>query len=275
MSNHLKLHQTMKKFLSLFLGCLAALVIAVSFSACNPKDKNNASVEYALIGTWQWVYSQYNLSYVLTVNSTHTGSIVATSVSGGNASQANFYWSMVSEDVVLLAITSGSLPGLDELGNTLTMKVTFPGSNMLLFTLNTPPYTSFGPFIKTSGPTQQGNQPQQGDQPGSEKAITMANLAGNWILVAGRSSSEPNFSNWTDETTTLNLTSNGLYTTTGAFSPSDEPLSGTYTLSGSTVLVYAEGMQTPSLYITIISLTSNELILQMEGKYYYKFSRIS
>jgi len=264
----------MKKFLSLFIGCLAALVIAVSFSACNPKDKNNASVEDALIGTWQWVYSQYNLSYVLTVNSTHTGSIVVTSVSGGNAGQANFIWSMVSEDVVMLSITSGQLPDLDNLGNTFTMKVTFPGSNMLLFTLNTPPYTSFGPFIKTSGPTQQGNQPQQGDQPGSEMAITMANLAGNWILVAGRSSSEPSFSPWTDETTTLNLTSTGLYTTTGAFSPSDEPLSGTYTLFDNVVLAYGEGMSTPSLYITIVSLTSNELILQMEGKYYYKFNRL-
>lgn len=265
----------MKKFLSLFIGCLAALVIAVSFSACNPKDKNNASVADAMIGTWQWYNSQYSLSYLLTINSTHTGSIV---VNGGNNGQATFNWFMIGEDVVMLVITSGQLPGLEDLGNTLTMKVSFPGSDMLLFTLTSPQSFNFGPFVKTSGPTQQGGQPQQGDQPGSGMAITMANLAGYWKLIAGRSSEDPIFSAWTAETTTLNLTNTGSFTTVGAFSPmEDVPISGTYTLTGNVVAAYVLNAQTPSLYLTITSLTSNELILQMDeegGHYFYKFSRI-
>jgi len=255
----------MKKILSLLFGCMAALVIAVSFSACNPKDKNNASVEDAMIGTWQGVIN--NLSYMLTINSTHTGSVV---VNNGNNGQATFIWSMFGEDVVMLVITSGQLPGLEDLGNTLTMKVSFPGSNQLLFTLTTPPYSNFGPFVKTSGSGQQGGQSQQGGQPTSQIAITMANLAGDWQLTGYRSSEDSNFSIWTSTPTTITLTSNGGYTSTGYLGNG----SGTYTLAGTYVTVYATGSPSPLAYFSVISLTNDELILQMENDYYFKFNRI-
>ena len=164
MSNHLKLHQTMKKFLSLFLGCLAALVIAVSFSACNPKDKNNASIDdAALLGSWYWDNQQYQMYYSLIVNADHTGSVTLT----GNlpsTEMVEFSWRV--EGTIVHLVFSKPLPGINALGNTLDVAASFNAQGQLLFTVVDNPSTVFGPFTRSSAPSIEG-QPGQPGQPGN------------------------------------------------------------------------------------------------------------
>lgn len=75
---------------------------------------------------------------------------------------------------------------------------------------------------------------------------------------------------WVGTLTTITLTNTGGYTSVGYFGNG----SGTYTLAGSYVTVYADGLSNPLANFIVSSLTSNELILQMEGQYYYKFNKI-
>ena len=152
----------MKKILSLLCGCLAALIVSVSFSACNPKDKNNATNEAALIGVWTWNYVAQSLQYTLTIKDDHTGTVVT------NETNATFNWSMDGDEIHLV-ITSGQLPGIQS--RNLDMKVTFLPDDKVKFTMTEDPYETFGPFTKTSnGGNNGGNQP----------SATEARMIGTW-----------------------------------------------------------------------------------------------
>lgn len=140
----------MRKFAYLLIGCLAAFIISVAFTACNNKDKNDASIESSLVGVWEWYYQEYGYSYLLTVNANHTGSIVVASQNGsGSVAQATFSWKCLSESIVRLVIESGNVPGMGGEGNRLDFEVEFYGSDRLVFTMTEYPYESFGAFTRT------------------------------------------------------------------------------------------------------------------------------
>lgn len=263
----------MKKIISLFLGCLAAIFVSVSFSACNNKD--NASIDdAALLGSWYWDNQQYQMYYSLIVNADHTGSVTLT---GNLPSTETVEFSWRVEGTIVHLVFSEPLPGINALGNTLDVAASFNAQGQLLFTLVSDPSISFGPFTRSSAPSmegqpgQPGNQPlQPSDQPTSQLSITKANLAGDWQLTGSRDPESSTFSMWAGTRTTITLTSIGGYTTEGFFGNG----SGTYTLAGSYVTVYADGLSNPLANFIVSSLTNNELILQMEGDYYFKFNKI-
>lgn len=263
----------MKKFLSLFLGCLAVIFVSVSFSACNNKD--NASIDdAALLGSWYWDNQQYQMYYSLIVDADHTGSVTLT---GNLPSTVMVEFSWRVEGTIVHLVFSEPLPGINALGNTLDVAASFNAQGQLLFTVVNNPSTVFGPFTRSSAPGiegqpgQPGNQPlQPSDQPTSQLSITKANLAEDWQLTGYRDSESSTFSMWGGTLTTITLTNTGGYTSVGVFGNG----SGTYTLAGSYVTVYADGLSNPLANFIVSSLTNNELILQNEGDYYYKFNKI-
>lgn len=248
----------MRKFAYLLIGCLAAFIISVAFTACNNKDKNDASIESSLVGVWEWYYQEYGYSYLLTVNANHTGSIVVTSQNGsGSVAQATFSWKCLSESIVRLVIESGNVPGMGGEGNRLDFEVEFYGSDRLVFTMTEYPYESFGAFTRTENTSSAGDDPKQ-------------KLVGTWKLIAWKDSDTQAYIPWQDVYTTFTVTTAGTYTSVGYFGNG----TGTYTLYGSALTFYPTGSPEPLGTAGIISLTNSELVVLFESDTYLKFTKL-
>ena len=246
----------MKHFFSLLIGCLAALFVTFTFSACN-NDKSDASMDSRLVGVWEWLYQDYGYNYTLTVNADHTGSLAVTSQNvSGSVAQATFSWKSLSENMVRLVIESGNVPGMGGEGNRLDFEVEFYGSDRLIFTMTEAPYTSFGAFTRVAGAPSDGGSPKQ-------------KLVGTWKLTEWKDSDTQSFVPWQDVYTTFTLTAAGTYTSVGYFGTGN----GTYTLNGNALTFYYAGT-TPLATATITSLTNSELIANVDGDTYLKFVKI-